>query len=471
MDNGADSSDGGAVSTPELPRPSLRDQTRYIRRMFIDPREVLDELSERYGTVCGLGFGPVRTAVVGEPSALREMFAIPAESFRWGHKFNVLGFVVGAGSMIVSDGADHRRRRSSVQAAFSIRRLNSWVPMILDRTDALIDRLEATVGHEGREVDMYPVGRGIVLEVVIHALFGERLAERAQKIGELFQGPQDYLELLPFRQAPHPFPFGRRSRVRADRRALDEIVDAEIADRRARPSGDPLDVLDVLVSDGSLSDSEMRDQVITLIGAGYDTTAAALAWILWCAALAPDLWDAIAAEAAEVLGAPQQEASAHDRATLGRLTLADRVMRETLRLHPPGALTPRETVTDVVIGGYRVPKGTLILWSAHLAGRNPDAWPDPLRFDPSRFEDPTPEQRAIADSAWVPFGRGHRGCIGFALAQMELTLMLARLAQRLMLQPTTKTLPEPVGMVVNRPSGGVPMLVVPRMGRPRSASV
>lgn len=447
-----------ATAGRELPHPGLVDQARYVRRMFVEPRAVLDELSDRYGTVCGLGFGPVRTAVVGEPSALREMFAIPAESFRWGHKFNVLGFVVGAGSMIVSDGEDHHRRRASVQAAFSIRRLNGWVPMILERTDAAIGRLEATLGPEGREVDMYPVGRRIVLEVVIHALYGERLAARAGEIGALFQGPQDYLELPPFRQAPHPFPFGSRARVRSDRRALDQIVDMEIAERRAHPTGDPLDVLDVLVSEGSLSDAEMRDQVITLIGAGYDTTAAALAWILWCATLAPGLWDALAAEAGEVLG-PAAEASGHDRATLGRLALADRVMRETLRLHPPGALTPREAVTDVVIGGYRVPKGTLILWSAHLAGRNPDAWPDPLRFDPSRFEDPTPEQRAVADSAWVPFGRGHRGCIGFALAQMELTLMVARLAQRTVLQPTSDTLPEPLGMVVNRPSGGVPMLV------------
>ena len=445
----------------ELPHPRLFDQARYVRRMFVDPRAVLDELSERYGTVCGLGFGPVRTAIVGEPSALREMFAIPAESFRWGHKFNVLGFVVGASSMIVSDGEDHRRRRSSVQAAFSIRRLNSWVPMILERTDTAVDRLEVTLGPEAREVDMYPVGRGIVLEVVIHALFGARLAARAEEIGELFQGPQEYLELPPFRQAPHPFPFGRRARVRADRLALDQIVDIEIADRRAHPTGDPLDVLDVLVSEGSLTDAEMRDQVITLIGAGYDTTAAALAWILWCATLAPGLWDAIAAEADEVLG-PSDDVSGHDRATLGRLALADRVMRETLRLHPPGALAPREAVTDVAIGGYRVPKGSLILWSAHLAGRNPDAWPDPLRFDPSRFEDPTPEQRAIADSAWVPFGRGHRGCIGFALAQMELTLMLARLAQRVVLRPVRGDLPEPVGMVVNRPSGGVPMVVTCR---------
>jgi cytochrome P450 len=116
----------------------------------------------------------------------------------------------------------------------------------------------------------------------------------------------------------------------------------------------------------------------------------------------------------------------------------------------------------MVIGGYRIPKGALILWSAHLAGRDPDAWTDPLRFDPDRFVDPAPEQRALADIAWVPFGRGARNCIGFALAQMELTLIIARLAQRLDLAPTSTSEPRPVGMVVNRPQGGAPMRVTPR---------
>jgi cytochrome P450 len=102
------------------------------------------------------------------------------------------------------------------------------------------------------------------------------------------------------------------------------------------------------------------------------------------------------------------------------------------------------------------------LWSAYLAGRDPSAWPDPLHFNPDRFADLTGEQKAVADQAWVPFGRGARNCIGFALAQMELTLMIARLAQRLDVTPISATIPRPVGMVVNRPAGGVPMRVAVR---------
>ena len=100
--------------------------------------------------------------------------------------------------------------------------------------------------------------------------------------------------------------------------------------------------------------------------------------------------------------------------------------------------------------------GTLVLWSAHLAGRDPDVWNDPLRFDPDRFLALSDDQRTAADAAWVPFGGGRRNCIGFALAQMELTMLIARLAQRLDVSLPAAGKPGPVGMVVNRPRGGVP---------------
>jgi cytochrome P450 len=444
-----------------LPRPRLRQQPALLRRIFKDPQPVLDELAGRFGPTYGLGAGPVRMAIVGDPVALPDLFARPTDDFRWGHRFNVLGFVVGEGSMIVSDGAEHKRRRSSVQAAFSRRRLNGWIPMIVERVDAAIDRLATSLEGGRREVDLYPVGRALVLDIVVRALFGDRMAERAQDIGDLFQRSQDYLEAPAIRQLPHPFPFTARARVRADRRAIDAIIDDEIADRRRHPAGDPLDVLEALVIDGSLSEAEIRDQVVTLIGAGHDTTAASLAWMLWCTALTPGLWERLRAEADTVYG-PLTAPKPVDGTTLAQLDLANRVLRETLRLHPAGVVSPREAAVDLTIAGYRIPKGTLILWSAHLAGRNPSAWPEPLQFNPERFADPTPEQKALANVAWVPFGRGARNCIGFALAQMELTLIIARLAQRLDISATRDHEPRPVGMVVNRPSGGVPMQTAER---------
>lgn len=446
------------MAAAALPRPPFREQPALLRRLLRDPTPVLEELTDRLGPVHTLGAGPVRMAVIGDPTAMREMFSMPTDSFRWGHKFNVLGFVVGDESMIVSDGDLHKRRRSSVQAAFSRRRLNGWIPMIVERTDAAIDDLVDSLDGSTAPVDMYDVGRSLVLEIVVRSLFGERLAERAAEIGDLFQRPQDYLEAPALRQLPHPFPGTARARVRKDRRDLDAIIDEQIAHLRAHPSDDPLDVLASLVDDGELSDSEIRDQVATLLGAGYDTTAASLAWMVWCVSTTPGLWARLRDEADDVFG-PVESGRRADAATLAALDLANRTMKETTRLHPAGVVSPREAAVDLTIGGYHVPKGTLILWSAHLAGRDPDTWTDPLRFDPDRFVDPPDERKALADLAWVPFGRGARNCIGFALAQMELTLIISRIAQRLDLAPLTDKVPRPVGMVVNRPEGGAPMLV------------
>jgi cytochrome P450 len=447
-----------------LPHPPFLQQAGLLRRIFADPTPVLEELSARLGPIHSLGAGPVRMAVVGDPAAMREMFSMPTDSFRWGHKFNVLGFVVGGESMIVSDGDLHRRRRSSVQTAFSRRRLNGWIPMIVDRTDAAIDDVIASLDGGSAVVEMYTVGRSLVLEIVVRSLFGERMAARTREIGDLFQRPQDYLEAPAVKQLPHPFPGTARARVRQDRRALDALIDEEIAHLRANPSGDPLDVLATLVEEGELRDSEIRDQVATLLGAGYDTTAASLAWMLWCVSLEPGLWMRLRDEADTVFGGPDENPGA-DEQTLAALDLANRTMRETTRLHPAGVVSPRESAVDMTIGGFHVPKGTLILWSAHLAGRDADSWDDPLRFDPDRFADPTDDQKALADLAWVPFGRGARNCIGFALAQMELTLIISRIAQRLDIEALRDEIPRPVGMVVNRPEGGAPMRVGPRSSR------
>ena len=304
---------------------------------------------------------------------------------------------------------------------------------------------------------MYPVGRALVLDIVVRALFGPRMAPHTETIGQLFERPQAYLESSFLSQLPHPFPRTKRARVAADRLALDAIIDGEIAARRQDPSGDPNDVLEALVLDDTHDDAEIRDQVATLIGAGYDTTSASLSWMLTLCARNPEVWRQLGEEADHVFGS----AADADHTTLAALEFADRTMRETTRLHPAGVISPREAATDLTVGGYTIPKGTLILWSAHLAGRDAAAWTDPLDFRPDRFVEATGEQKALADISWVPFGRGARNCIGFALAQMELTLSVARLAQRLSIS-ASGPVPAPSGLVVNRPAGGAPMHVSAR---------
>jgi cytochrome P450 len=445
------------LSAKPLPGPRGLENLRQIRHLFNDLAPALDELHASYGPICGLGGPGVRIAVIGDPTLIHEMFSMGVDTFRWNHKFNIIGvrFVVGKRSMIVSDGADHQRRRGAVQRAFTRPRLNGWIPMIVERSDAAIDRVIADLDNRpGQPVDLYPVGRDLILGVTLNAFFGERLARRVDEFSELFQRAQAFIEAPGVNQLPHPIPFTSRSKVRADRRRIDRIIDEEIAQRRAHPTGDPLDLLEVVATDNTLTDAEIRDQVDTLIGAGYDTTASTFAWLLWCAVLEPGVWPQLRDEADRVLGPLDTPGAQPDGATLVLLNYAHRVVHESLRLHPAGLIGARVAAADVLIGEHIVRKGTLIAWSPHLAGRDPNTWTDPERFNPERYLSLNDEQKAAADRAWIPFGRGPHMCLGFALAQMELVLMIARFAQRLELTPTSSAVPQPVGMVVNRPLGG-----------------
>jgi cytochrome P450 len=445
--------DAGTPSRQDrrAPGPTGRDNLRLMRAVLSDPAPALDELRRRYGPVVELGVRGVRLAVIGDPVVMREMFSAGADAYQWGHRYNVVGvrLVVGKGSMIVSDGADHARRRRASQSAFSRPKLDGLGPMIVQRTDDAVDALTRS-SSPGQEVDLYPIGRTLILGATLEAFFGPRLAARADEIGGLMQRPQDFLEAPALAQLPRPWPFGPRSRVRRDRRALDQIVDEEVALRRADPSAARDDLLGALIADASLSIDEIHDQAATAIGAGYDTTSAALAWMLVRVGRSPDAWRRLEAEADEVLGRPGTTAPAP---TLSDLPYARNVVHESLRLHPAGLVGVRLAARDIELGGYVVRRGTLVVWSPYLAGRDPATWTDPLRFDPDRFVGLTAEQQALCDQAWVPFGRGPHMCLGFGLAQMELTLIISRLAQRLVAVSSAEV-PRPVGMVVNRPTGG-----------------
>src|SRR4051794_9593096 len=244
----------------------------------------------------------MRFVVVGDPAHLTEVFDQPNASYRWGHYLNVLGFIVGPTSLIVSDGDAHHRRRAAVQPAFARRRLDGWMPMIVAESDRMIDEwLLPALGRDG-SVDTYPLGKDLVLAITVRAFFGNGLEHRTAEIGAIFDELQAYLELPALQQFPHRIPRTRRARVRAARRAFDTIVDQEIARRRAdrtargapQPDDDhpqPWDLLDTFVDDASsLSGEEIHDQVNTLIGVGYNTTAATLAWAVQRALATPGVW-------------------------------------------------------------------------------------------------------------------------------------------------------------------------------------
>jgi cytochrome P450 len=416
---------------------------------------VLPELARRYGPVFEIGRpGPVRFVCLVGAEANELVLAGNPSNFLWRDVTASLIPVDGDTALVVSDGDDHRRRRRLVQPAFARKRIEGYLPITVDEVTATIDRW-----RPGDVVDVHGELRASVRRIVIRALFGDRLKGRADELGDHLQPALDYVNRpFPLR-FDHDLPGTAYRRAMAARRRADEIVFAEIAERRARGEGGD-DVLAALIhaqdDAGALTDQEVRDQVISLIAAGYDTTSAGIAWAVHALYSRPDVLDAARSEVAKVVGdGPLTADHLADMPYLGA------VVSESLRLWPPGPLSGRRAIDDFELAGHRIPGGSLVLYSPYLTHRVPELWPEPEQFLPERWIPGSPAHREPVPYSFVPFGGGYRRCIGFALATMETTAMLAELVRRVDLRPHARRL-EPTGLVTMAPRGGVVCTVDPR---------
>jgi len=421
-----------------IPGPRGRAALAAARGLLNEPVVTVPAIAREHGTTFAVHLGVTTIVIVGDRELIEIVLTGPQERYRWGPLFRIpLGVFVGPTSMLVSDGADHARRRSLVQPAFALRRLGQWRALIIDELDHMIDALPV-----GETFDLAPRVQTTIRRIVVRVLFGETLD--ADDVGDRLAPAAAYINRPMAKQLPHPFRLGARQRARESRRSFDAALDAEIARRRREPDGERDDVLETLLATPDLAERELRDQVVSLIGAGYDTTTATASWMVLRAAPRADVWDRLRAEA--------DTAGPDDRRPW-----AEAVVHESLRIHPAGAYAPRLVAQGFDLGPYRVRRGNLVAWSPLLAGRDPGSWPDPMRFDPTRHlgrDDP--------EYAWVPFGAGSRGCLGFGLARMNLTLLASRLAERIDLALTSAELPPPVGVVTTHPQGGVPVRVLAR---------
>ncbi|KOV82678.1 cytochrome P450 [Nocardia sp. NRRL S-836] len=383
--------------------------------------DLLLALHRRFGPVVRMG---PYTYLLG-PEANRFVFA-NSELFGVEQAFQSLVPVDGPTSLIVSDGEDHKRRRRLVQPALVHRQIANYVPVMRSNAEAVLDEW-----RPGAVVDVYQEFRRAIRRSTIHALFGSRLAQEADFFGAHLQLLINLIDRNPavvtwLRRTKAP---AWRTAMRA-RRTVDARVYRAIEEARTGSAADDDHVLASLVrEEDGLSDLEVRDQVVTLIAAGYETTSAAMAWSVFNLLRHNDTWERAADE--EFLG---------------------NVVNETLRLYPPAVVSARTALRDFEFAGKRIRQGTFLLYSPYVTHRLPEVWPNPLRFDPDRWE------RKPAPHEFLPFGGGPHRCIGAGLAVTELTVMLKALLAR----PKPVLLPQritPVSVAAMRPKRGIKVRV------------
>ncbi len=395
------------------------------RRFAAEPLEMLLESYERFGPVFTLRLLHSNVVFMLGPAANHYILVSHASDFQWREgSFRDLIGLMGDGLLTI-DGDFHRRSRRIMLPAFHRDNIAASVDAVRAETERAIEQLEP-----GTTVDLYDWTRHLAMRVAMRALFGvdpDGAAAREIDAAGLFEEAlafyaSDYL-LRVFR--------GRRSpwgHMQVAARKLDILIYAEIADRRAsgRRGSDILSLLlDAEDEDGNrLNDVQVRDEVMTLLFAGHDTTTSTISFMFYELARQPAIVERLRSEQAAMLTDGQASTA---QLLGGELPELEMVIDETLRKYPPAWVGPRRTLRDLDFEGIPIPERAFVNYSSWASHHLPGVFEDPQEFRPERF---TPEARAaLPKGAYVPFGGGSRTCIGMRFGQLEVrtiaTMLLA----------------------------------------------
>ncbi|MDQ2903700.1 MAG: cytochrome P450 [Chloroflexota bacterium] len=374
---------------------------------------------------------------------------------------NSFRFFFGNG-LFTNNGESWLHQRRLMQPAFHHKRLAHFGTIMTDTTLAMLEHWQSA-GSQPLDIPLEMTR--LTLRIAGLTLFTLDLSNDADLVGHTFSvilPPLMKYSFLPFPPLWVPTPGNHR--IIAGRETLNQVVYDIISQRRKHltdsrmETGDLLSMLlaarDEETGEG-MNDQQVRDEVMTLLLAGHETTSAALTWIWYLLSEHPEVEQRLHEEVDRVLGGQPPTV---DR--LDDLPYTRRVIQETMRLYPPAFFVIRHTKADDEIGGYPVPANSIIFLMAHQMHRHPAIWEEPERFDPERF---TPERSASRPRfAYIPFGGGPRICIGNSLAMMEAQLVLATVVQQYSLRLVPGHPVEPQMVLTTRPRHGLPMTLHPR---------
>ena len=391
-----------------------------------NPIRLFEYLTTTFGRVSSYRIGPSQIALLNDPELIREVLIVQPQSFIKERTQKRMKILLGEG-LITSDGEVHKRQRRIAAPAFHRQRIQAYASIMVERAAAMRDSWGEDV-----EFDASAAMMRLALQIVARTLFDSDVTRDVQLINDEVNAIMrlyNFLIAMPRLEGWLHLPVPGLMRFRRARKRLDTVVYRMIEERR-RSGVDGGDLLSMLLASrdeeadhSGMTNEQLRDEVLTIFLAGYETVANALSWTWLLLGQNPDAEAKLHAEIDAVLGGRLPTLD-----DLPQLRYAEMVIAESMRLYPPAWAMGRQATCDVEIGPYKFPADTFIFFSQYIIQRNPDFFPDPLRFDPERF---TPERKAGRPRfAYFPFGGGSRQCIGESFAWMEAILSLVTLAQR-----------------------------------------
>jgi len=410
---------------------------RFLRR----PIEFAERCRERYGDAFTIRLPGNPTVVISDPAAIKALFARDATNTVSSRRNSLLAPLLGRNSLVLLNGPTHRARRKLMLPPFHGERMRAHRKTMREATER-----ELATWAPGETVRLHPAMQRITLDVIMRAVFGvsERRRDELQSLLlttlNIVRSPLSFTYSLPgLRHLPNA------GRARSAVARTNALLREEVAERRRDPDlGERGDVLSMLVAardeNGQpLSDRELRDQLVTLLVGGHETTATALTWafdyLLHHRAVLDALGEELAQDGDEYL---------------------DAVIDETLRLRPVIPFIGRDVHDPADLAGLEVPAGTTVMPALYLAHTNPAHFDDPYAFKPERFLD------GAESFGWVAFGGGTRRCLGSSFAQFELETVISTVLRSAALEPERPEL-EPIARsnVTLTPRHGVPVRVRP----------
>jgi cytochrome P450 len=390
-----------------------------------DPLGFLVSVAERYGDVAYFEGGPFHAYLLSHPHHVRDVLTTHQHRFMKGQGIQEMKRLLGEG-LLTSEDPFHKRQRRLIQPMFHHSRISGYGDVMVRYADDVGGSLA-----DGQRLDVHEQMMKLTLAVVGKTLFDTDIGEgAATQIGEALAAALELFgkfQSFPFTDLLMRLPIKAKHRFFEAKDSLDSIVFGLIAERRA--TGDRGDLLSTLLSvqdeedDGGMSDEQVRNEAMTILLAGHETTANALTWTWYLLSQHPEVEQRLHHEIESVLG--DRLPSADD---LPRLSYAERVVKEAMRLYPPAWVLGRKALEDHQVDGHIVPAGSLVLLSPYVVHHDHRWFPDPYGFDPERW---TPEGQGDRPKySYFPFGGGSRLCIGESFAWMEGILVLVTLATR-----------------------------------------
>jgi cytochrome P450 len=436
------------VQVPLATRPmGVWDSFRTGRRNLL---ELIPEIATRQPIVSGRTVK--RWHMVMDPGAIRRILKDRLEDYPKSDVTKMILKPAIGDSLFIAEGADWHWQRRAAAPAFSVRNVQALAPVMTVAAERAARRVAAQAGGAANLFDEMVA---TTFEVISDVTFsGGEAFDRAAVHGAIdaYIASTARLSLLDIAGAPAWVPRPGRLVSGPAMRSMKAMADQAIAERRARGHAGVPDLLDLLL-DGEdpetqrrMTTAELRDNLLTFIVAGHETTALTLAWALYLCAFDQAVQDRARAEARAVLG--PRAATAAD---LAALSYTRQVIDEALRLYPPAAFLSRTARAPDRLCGREIRRGDTVMLPVYALHRHHLLWPDPHRFDPGRFADP----KAIDRFAYLPFGGGPRICIGASFALQEAVIVLATLLARFRFTPVAGCEPTPVLILTLRPEGGV----------------